>query len=107
MSKKYSTKDWRIVSFHVSDKPNKKYFVILRNKNDTSAKPVRMYFGAKKRDLDGWIPYEQFRDSTPLGHYRTYDHNDNARLDRYLNRHKPFDFDYITPNLLSLLFLWN
>ncbi len=99
---KFHIDDYKIISFHKSDRPMKKYYVTIKGieKGDEH----KVYFGAIKSD---GTPYEQYRDSTPLGLYSKYDHNDTRRLSRYVNRHLPFDLDYISPNVLSLLYLWN
>jgi hypothetical protein len=102
MGKKFSIDDYKIVSFHVSDRSEKKYYVIVQSKSNPEEQH-RIYFGAIKPD---GTPYAQFRDLTPLKHYAKYDHGNPKRLENYQKRHGPFDPDYITPNTLSYLFLW-
>lgn len=96
----YPVNDYKIISFHKSDNPLKKYYVIIENNQGEQHK---IYFGAIKPD---GTPYQQYKDLTPLGLYKQYDHNDRKRMLRYVKRHEPFDLDYITPNTLSLIYLW-
>jgi fructose 1,6-bisphosphatase len=103
----YHTSEWKIDNFYVSDRPEKKYYVVLVHKFDTSRRPVKMYFGGKKKEGNAWVPYEQFRDSTPLGAYSDYDHGERDRLLNFLRRHGPFNPHYFTPNLLSYVYLWS
>lgn len=101
---KYSKKDYKFVKFEKSDKPDKKYKAILKNK--TTGREVKIYFGGIKKD---GTPYEQFKDSTGLGLYSKYDHNDKQRKARYRNRHskeKPSFKDYYSAGYFSWYKLW-
>lgn len=107
MTEKYNIYDWKIKDFYVSDKPEKKYYVIIEHRTNKDLKPVKLYFGAKKLEKGKWIPYQQFKDSTPLGTYKEYDHYDLQRRQRYINRHIPIELTHFTPNMLSFVYLWS
>ena len=83
-----------------SDKKLKKYKAKL--KNDPDGKTV--YFGAIK---ENGIPYAQFKDRTPLKLFKEYDHNDEARKDRYIKRHQKDIKEGFNPGWLSYIFLWS
>jgi len=101
---KYSKKEYKFERFEKSDKKDKKYIAILKNKE--TGKEVKIYFGGIRPN---GIPYEQFRDTTGLGLYSKYDHNDKNRRRLYRNRHskekKTFK-DFFTPSYYSWFFLW-
>lgn len=65
----------------VSRRRDKKYDALLSNGRVVS-------FGGMKRDA---TPYEQYRDSTGLGAYSEYNHNDEKRKELYFKRHGPID----------------
>ena len=71
--------------FLKSSKANKKYMVSVDGKV--------VHFGAIK---DG-VPMSQYRDSTGLGLYSKYDHNDKERRDRYRARHRAIKLKDGTP----------
>jgi hypothetical protein len=98
----YPIKEYRLTGFKKSDKLAKKYYAIIENRKDGSTH--KLYFGGIK--LTG-EPYEQYRDTTPLKLYSKYDHLDEDRRKKYIERHGPFDFGVISPNLLSYVYLWS
>jgi len=101
---KYSKKEYDFVRFEKSDKKDKKYQAILKNKKTN--REVKVHFGGIKKD---GIPYDQYRD-TALGLYSKYDHNNNERRDRYRKRHakeEPSFRDYWSAGLFSYKYLWS
>ncbi len=58
----------------VSDKPNKKYYAIIKGEK----RDKKVYFGDTN--------YEQYFDK--LGHYEAQNHNDPKRRQHYKNRHE-------------------
>lgn len=91
------------MKFEKSDRKDKKYSVIT---------PLgkKIHFGAIRNN----IPMEQYRDSTGLGLYSKYDHNDKDRRNRYLARAKGIKDkngnltwkDKESANYYSIKFLW-
>lgn len=100
-TKKYPTDEWKIIRFQRSENKKKKYDVILSNIE--TGERIKMSFGAIR---DNGIPYDQFKDNTPLGLYTKFDHGDKKRLKNYYARHGRIDSRYWSPDLLSKLFLW-
>jgi hypothetical protein len=99
---KYSKKEYTFVKFEKSHLKDKKYNAVLKNKK--TGREVRVPFGAIR---ENGVPYPQYKDSTGLGLYSKYDHNDKARRDRYRARHKVYLKDgYWTAANLSWSFLW-
>ena len=97
-----------IVRFEKGPK-SKKYTVFLEDK--ITKKIRKLHFGANG--------YAQYRDSTPLGLYKKFNHSDIKRMRRYYKRHSGTDkrIDaikkekkkskyYYTPKILSHLYLW-
>lgn len=74
--------NFRVISISPSKNKLKKYDALIQY-NDGSRKTVS--FGAIRPN---GVPYEQYRDSTPLKLYKDYDHNDENRKKRYLSRHQ-------------------
>ncbi len=105
-SKNFFIENYEIETFHKSDRNDKKYYVVIFNKSNP-AERHKIYFGAKKKVGDRWVPYQQYRDTTPLRLYSRYDHGDVVRLAHYMARHAPFDLNYINANTLSLVYLWH
>lgn len=100
----YSKKDYKFVKFEKSKRKDKKYNAILKNKN--TGKIVKISFGGIKKNS---IPYEQFKDTTGLGFYSDYDHNDKLRRQRYINRHKKEESTfkaYYSAGFFSNKYLW-
>ena len=70
-----------------------------------------IHFGGIKTD---GTPYEHFRDSTGLGLYSSYDHNDRKRRRNYRKRHrgvllkngKPAYRSRENPSYFSYYYLW-
>ena len=89
-----------------SDRKNKKYKAVITFHNkfnkDGSNKVKTVHFGGIR--LNG-TPYEQYKDSTGLGYYSKYDHNDRERRRKYYERHgataKPYSAKW-----LSHRYLW-
>jgi hypothetical protein len=105
-TRRFPISQYEISRFYESDRNDKKYYALIFNRADPS-EIHKIYFGAKKLIGDEWIPYDQYKDTTPLQLYSDYNHYDEVRLMKYLSRHQPFDLDYITPDTLSLLYLWH
>jgi hypothetical protein len=88
--------------FKKSTRKDKKYMVRYNNK--------LIHFGAIKNG----IPMDQYKDSTGLGLYSKYDHNDEKRRDNYRARHSKIkikDGSYAyknkdQPSYWSWHFLW-
>ena len=97
----YSKSEYTLVRFVKSNLKNKKYKAILKHKK--TGKEVGVQFGAIKSD---GTPYEQYKDSTGLGLYSKYDHNDKARRKRYMERHKNDDLTNFTPGYFAMKYLW-
>lgn len=91
------------MKFEKSTRKNKKYSVI-------TPKGKVVHFGA----IQNGIPMEQYKDSTGLGLYSEYDHNDIKRRENYRSRHKsillkngkPAYLDKEQPSFYSYNFLW-
>lgn len=84
-----------------STRKNKKYMIDLID-HKTGKKKRTIHFGAIKKD---GTPYEQFKDSTGLGLYSKYDHNDKERKARYYKRHKR-KYGRYSADALSKRYLW-
>ena len=97
----YSKVDYKFVRFVKSDRKGKKYKAILKNKQ--TGREVGVHFGAIKPD---GTPYEQYKDSTGLGLYTRYNHNDKQRRKRYHERHKKDNLTDYTPGYFAYHFLW-
>ena len=82
-----------------------------------STKTKNKYMACLKSDPKHWVhfggirangvPYDQYRDSTPLKLYSKYDHDDIDRLENYLKRHQSDITGEFTAGTLSYLFLWS
>jgi hypothetical protein len=72
---------------YISDKPNKKYYALVKNK--------KIYFGDSK--------YQHYKDK--LGFYKYLDHNDKDRKKRYYLRH-PKDYPKGSADWFSKKILW-
>ena len=81
-----------------STRKDKKYVAHL--KKDPTKK---VHFGGIKKD--GSI-YPQYHDSTPLKLYKSYDHNDPKRKERYEQSHKKDIKKGFNAGYLSSIFLW-
>ena len=66
----------RIVQIRRSNKKDKKYMATVKG---ASGSERTIHFGAKD--------YEQYKDSTNLGLYRTKNHGDSKRRSNYFKRH--------------------
>ena len=73
---KYLKKDYKFIRFEKSNKINKKYDAIIENKK--TKKLIRIPFGQNEM--------KQYRDSTGLGLYSKYDHNDKKRRELFKKR---------------------
>jgi len=78
-----------------SNRKNKKYYAIVNGK--------KLYFGDKK--------YQQYKDRTGLGAFKSMDHGDNNRRLLYYARHGKNLNDALAKNkitsvVLSSYFLW-
>lgn len=93
----YYNSQYDFVKFKKSDRKNKKYMAILRNK-DTD-RTVKVHFGDDR--------YEHYKDTTGLDLYSHKDHKDKKRRDNYRKRHKGFlKKGYYSPSFFSYYFLW-
>lgn len=81
--------------FRISHNKKKKYDAVFDDGRIIS-------FGAIKRSSE---PYQQFRDSTPLGKFRAYDHNDLKRRELYYRRHK-INYPKFSADWFSKKYLW-
>ena len=97
----YSKRDYSFVRFVKSNRKDKKYKAILKNKK--TGREVGVHFGAIKQD---GTPYEQYKDSTGLGLYTKYNHNDKQRQQRYRTRHHKDNLTDYTAGHFSYYFLW-
>jgi len=99
----------KIVGIKRSNKKEKKYMAFV--KNPSSRKIRTIHFGARD--------YEQYRDSTKLGLYRSKNHGDKKRRSNYFKRHSgtPNKSQAIrkeikkshgkyNPKILSHIYLW-
>lgn len=96
--------EYKFIRFKKSSKKDKKYTAVLQNKK--TGKERDIHFGGIRKD---GTPYEQYKDTTGLGLYKKYDHNDKKRRTRYRNRHSkevPSFKDYWSAGLFSYKFLW-
>lgn len=94
-------KDYSLVRFEKSKKPQKKYDAILKNKK--TKKIVRVPFGGKHSN---GVPYQQYKDSTGLGLYSHLNHNDRKRRDAYRSRHKHDNLNSYSPGYFAMRYLW-
>lgn len=83
------------VSFRLSVNPHKKYDAVFNDGKYVS-------FGAIRPN---GVPYEQFRDRTPLRAYSSYDHNDPVRRERYYKRHL-INYPKYSADWFSKKYLW-
>ena len=91
----YDMKQYRLVKFEKSTKPNKKYDALIYNK-DTD-KTVRVSFGDNR--------YESYQDLTGINAYRV--HNDKQSRRLYRERHeKEYKYGYFSPSYFSWHYLW-
>jgi len=74
---------------------NKKYKVILFDKNNKKIKTIQ--FGDKR--------YKHYKDITPLKLYTHLNHNDKERRKLYYKRHK-INYPKYTPDYFSKRYLW-
>lgn len=101
---KYKKSEYKFLRFEKSKTKGKKYDAILQNKE--TKREVKVSFGAIKPN---GVPYPQFKDSTGLGLYSKYNHNDKQRKARYRNRHskeKPSFREYYSPGYFAWFKLW-
>lgn len=93
--------NYRKTSFIIEKSPlkTKKYRAYLK----TEPNGKHIDFGAIKTD---GTPYYQYRDNTPLKLYKDFNHNDKARRDRYIQRHKNDIVKGFNAGYLSKIFLW-
>lgn len=89
-------RDYKFVKFTKSHKRGKKYDAILLNKHTRKIK--RVPFGA--------VGYEQYKDSTGLGHYTKYNHGDKKRRTRYRRRHRGEGSNKYSSGYFSWHYLW-
>lgn len=93
----YDEDKYQFIKFKKSNRKNKKYRAVLKNKK--TGNTVNVHFGDTR--------YEHYKDSTGLGEYSHLDHNDKDRRERYIKRHKGFIKDgYYSPGMFSLYYLW-
>ena len=97
----YSKQEYKFVRFIKSKNKRKKYSAILQNKK--TKREVKVDFGAIKPD---GTPYEQYKDSTGLGLYSKYNHNDKKRRDSYRARHKNDNLNEYSAGYFAWHFLW-
>jgi hypothetical protein len=93
----YSKQEYKFVRFVKSKNKRKKYSAILQNKK--TKREVKVDFGAIK-------PYEQYKDSTGLGLYSKYGHNDKKRRDSYRARHKNDNLQDYSACWFAWKYLW-
>lgn len=92
-----SKRQWRLEGFKRSPNKTKKYMATFRNKQ--TGKTRVMHFGARGM--------QQYRDSTGLGLFSKYDHNDPKRRASYKARHRGYiRRGYWSPGELSMRYLW-
>ena len=93
----YSMGEYDLIDFEKSHLPKKKYNAILANKK--TGREVKIPFGARGM--------EQYKDLTPLGLYKNYNHYDDERRRRFIKRMKGFvRKGFYSPAWLSIKFLW-
>lgn len=94
----YSKKDYELLGFMKSERTNKKYKAVIRNKKTDQIKYIHF----------GQLPYEHYRDLTGLDLYPTLQHNDDYRKELYINRHKKFlKKNHYSPEYFSTYYLWS
>lgn len=69
--------DEKLISIEKAKAKNKKYKAIVENKKTKKRRSIN--FGDNR--------YEQYKDSTGLGHFSSKNHNDKKRRDNYFSRH--------------------
>ncbi len=93
----YDMKQYKLHGFERSRSKGKKYDAIIINKQTNRS--TRIPFGA--------IGYQQYRDSTGLGFYSRYNHNDRERRTRYRKRHVGhIKKGFYSPSWMSYKYLW-
>lgn len=97
----YSKQEYKFIRFVRSKNKSKKYSAILQNKK--TKRQVKVDFGSIKAD---GTPYEQYKDSTGLGLYSKYNHNDEKRRDRYKARHKNDNLNEYSAGYFAWKYLW-
>lgn len=85
-----------LIQFRKSLKKGKKYDAILRNKATLQLKYIPF----------GDVRYEQYKDKVPLHLYRSVDHNDPVRRERYRARHKGEELYKYSSGWFSWYYLW-
>ena len=88
--------NYEFIKFRKSNKPEKKYTAVLKNKSTGREKNV--HFGSSK--------YEHYKDSTGLGKWSHKDHNDANRRKRFRQRFNRLKNKKWTPAFFSWNYLW-
>jgi hypothetical protein len=98
----FSKQDYNLLGFEKAKNKLKKYTAVLENKETKRKK--RINFGAIKPNGD---VYEQYKDTTGLGLYTKYNHNDVNRRTNYRKRHSgTIKEGYYSAGQMSLDYLW-
>ena len=97
----YSKRDYKLIGFRKSIRRLSKYDAILENKKNK--KIFIVSFGGIRPN---GIPYSQFEDRVPLKLYSKYDHNDQGRRERYLERHSKNINEPYSKSWFSKEYLW-
>jgi hypothetical protein len=98
----YRKSEYKLKGFEKSNRKDKKYNAILQSRDNPNA-IVKVPFGGIRKN---GIPYDQYRDKTPLRLYSKYDHNDKERRRLYRGRHMSPSDIYYNPNWFSHKYLW-
>ena len=98
----YRKNEYKLKGFEKSNRKDKKYNAILQSRDNRNA-IVKVPFGGIRKN---GIPYEQYRDKTPLRLYSKYDHNDKERRRLYRGRHVPPSDIYYNANWFAHKYLW-
>ena len=96
--------EYRFVKFEKSKKKFKKYDAVFEHKKTGKKKIIS--FGSLRENFE---PYNHYKDTTGLGIYSKWDHNDLKRRKLYRMRHGFNDFHKIiySPSWFSWNYLWN
>ena len=93
----YSMNKYVLLGFEPSNRTNKKYTAVLKNKVNNNY--VFIHFGDKR--------YQQYKDTTGLNLYKHLNHKDKKRRLNYHKRHQNFIKDgYYSPGYFSMRYLW-
>ena len=93
---RYSMKDYELDRIEKSNKTDKKYMAILKNKK--SNKNITIHFGGDPNK------YQHYYDK--LGYYSHLNHGDPLRLKNYYARHGDEEKGYYSALYFSNYYLW-